>query len=130
MDQTTQCMEESSMEEKKEANQSSNLDNDFQKTSVGDHGRSGLSSQEAEHLYEEVGFNELEHIEISAIRLFFMQFTGLMPNILEVAAILSLGVEDFVDFAIIFVILLSNASLGFHEEIKAKNSLVIKYYTF
>ena len=38
---------------------------DFQRTFVGDHGRAGLSSAEAEKLYDEVGYNELKHVEIS-----------------------------------------------------------------
>lgn len=101
-----------------------NVADDFQHTSIGDHGRLGLSTSEAEVLYKEIGFNELEHVEISAFRLFFLQFTGMMPYILEIACVLALGVQDYIDFAIIFLILLSNALLGYFEEVKAKNSLV------
>ena len=104
--------------------QENNNEDDIQHTSVGDHGRQGLSSEEAEKLYQEVGFNELEHIEISPIKLFFLQFTGLMPYILEIACVLALAVEDYIDFAIIFIILLSNGTLGYTEEMKAKKSLV------
>jgi magnesium-transporting ATPase (P-type) len=48
-----------------------------------------------------------------------------MPYMLELACILALAVQDYVDFAIIAAIVLSNGFLGFHEELKAKASLVI-----
>jgi magnesium-transporting ATPase (P-type) len=100
---------------------------DSQETSVGDHGRRGLSTEEAEILYQEDGYNQLEHVEISPIKLFFLQFTGLMPYILEIACILALAIEDYIDFVIVFIILLSNGILGYSEEIKARNSLVSSF---
>lgn len=47
-----------------------------------------------------------------------------MPFMLEIACILALAVQSYPDFAIIGGILLSNGCLGFHEELKAKRSLV------
>jgi H+-transporting ATPase len=44
-----------------------------------------------------------------------------MPT--EVAMIVALAVQEYIDFAIIFIILMVNACLGFHEEQKAKKSL-------
>lgn len=44
----------------------------------------------------------------------------MMPYTLEVACILALAVEDWIDFAIIAALLLCNGFLGFHEELKAK----------
>lgn len=85
--------------------------------------RKGLTSEEADARIEKYGFNELPVVEISLFRLFFLQFTGLMPYMLEVACILALGVQDYIDFVIIFVIILSNGILGFTEEMKAKKSL-------
>ncbi len=84
----------------------------------------GLTTQEAQQLYETVGFNELPHVEISLYWMFFAQFTGVMPYMLEIACVLALTVQSFVDFGIIAAILLSNAILGFSEELKAKASLV------
>ncbi len=84
----------------------------------------GLTTADAEKLYAEVGFNELPHIDVSLYWLFFAQFTGVMPYMLEIACILALAVESFVDFAIIAGILISNGFLGFTEELKAKHSLV------
>lgn len=85
--------------------------------------RAGLTTEQAEGLYETVGFNELPVVEVSLVYLFFVQFTGLMPYMLEVACILSLATEDWLDFAIIFLIVLCNGLLGFTEELKAAASL-------
>lgn len=85
--------------------------------------RAGLTTAEAEALYETVGYNELPHVEVSLYYLFFVQFTGLMPYVMEVCCILALAVQDWPDFAIVAAIVITNASLGFHEEMKAKASL-------
>jgi magnesium-transporting ATPase (P-type) len=90
--------------------------------------RSGLTTAEAEELYESVGFNELPYVEVSLLWIFFTQFTGLMPYMLELACILALAVQDYIDFAIIAAIVLCNGYLGFHEELKAKASLVNCYW--
>jgi magnesium-transporting ATPase (P-type) len=42
---------------------------------------------------------------------------------LELAAVIAIAVEDYIDFAIIMAILIVNGYLGFHEELKAKASL-------
>ena len=83
----------------------------------------GLTSAAAEELLEKYGFNELAVVEIPLLTLFFMQFTGTMPYMLWIACILSLVVQDYIDFAIIMTMLLCNGCLGFHEELKAKASL-------
>ena len=46
-----------------------------------------------------------------------------MPYMLELAAIIAIAVEDYIDFAIIMAILIVNGYLGFHEELKSKASL-------
>lgn len=38
----------------------------------------------------------------------------------EIAAVLALAIEDWIDFAIIALILITNGVLGFTEELKAK----------
>jgi H+-transporting ATPase len=55
--------------------------------------------------------------------LFLHQFTGFLPFLIELAAIVALAVQDYIDFAIIAVILLVNGLLGFKEEYHAKKSL-------
>jgi magnesium-transporting ATPase (P-type) len=88
------------------------------------HERQGLTTAEAEHLYETVGFNELPYVEVSLFWMFFAQFTGVMPFMLELACVLALAVQSWIDFAIIAAILICNGVLGFMEELKAKQSLV------
>lgn len=48
-----------------------------------------------------------------------------MPYMLELAAIISLAVEDYADFGIIAAMLICNGVLGFEEQRKAAESLVI-----
>ena len=83
----------------------------------------GLTTSQVEELYEKWGYNELPTVEVPLWYVFLMQFTGTMPYMLELACILSLAVSDWVDFAIIFTMILCNGYLGFHEELKAKSSL-------
>ena len=45
------------------------------------------------------------------------------PLLIEIAALISLGVGDYQDFGIIVGMLLVNAMLGFREEYHAKKSL-------
>merc|ERR1719223_1554811 len=47
----------------------------------------------------------------------------MMPFMLEIAAVLSAVIEDWPDFAVITLMLVVNALIGFHEEHKAKQSL-------
>jgi len=89
--------------------------------------RQGLTSTQVEHLISQWGYNELPEIEISLLYMLFLQFTGTMPYMLELAAIIALAVLDFVDFAIILAMLLANGFLGFHEQMKAAESLVIVF---
>ena len=49
--------------------------------------------------------------------------TQLQPILIEVAALISLGLGDYPDFGIICGLLLANACLGFREEYHAKKSL-------
>jgi H+-transporting ATPase len=85
--------------------------------------RAGLSSEQVEELYKVHGFNELPVVDIPLWYIFIIQFTGTMPYMLELACVLAMAVEDYVDFAIIFAMVICNGYLGFHEELKAKASL-------
>lgn len=97
-------------------------------TPVNPEERAGLTSEQAEELYKQWGYNELPEIKVSLWWLLFVQFTGTMPYMLEIACIIALAVEDFVDFAIILCMLLANGFLGFHEQLKAAESLVSNSY--
>ncbi|CAB9514650.1 Plasma membrane ATPase 2 (Fragment) [Seminavis robusta] len=83
----------------------------------------GLTSEQVEAALEKWGPNDIPVPESPLYMLFLRQFTGFLPLLIEIAAIVSLAAQDFVDFAIILGILLINAILGFREEYHAKKSL-------
>ncbi len=56
--------------------------------------------------------------------LFFLQFTGTMPYMLELACIVAIACQDYPDFGIILGMLIANGVLGFTEQLKAAESLV------
>lgn len=83
----------------------------------------GLSASEVESLREKWGWNEIPVPTTPLYIIFLKQFTGFLSVIIMFAAIVSLAVEDWVDFGVIVLMLLVNATLGFHEEYKCKKSL-------
>ncbi len=86
--------------------------------------RQGLTTEEVEELYQKWGYNELPEIKVSLWWLLFIQFTGTMPYMLELACIIAVAVGDYPDFGIILGMLFANGFLGFHEQLKAAESLV------
>lgn len=83
----------------------------------------GLTSDEAAARLGQFGRNEIpEHVEPWYVML-GKQFVGMMPFMLIVAAALSAITEDWADFAVIALMLVVNAFIGFHEEFKARQSL-------
>eukprot|EP00439_Symbiodinium_sp_Y106_P019682 s600_g2.t1 len=83
----------------------------------------GLTSDEAAARLSQFGRNEIpEHVEPWYVML-GKQFVGMMPFMLIVAAALSAITEDWADFAVITLMLVVNACIGFHEEFKARQSL-------
>ena len=91
---------------------------------VSDEERIGLTSERAEELVKEHGYNELPVIEISLLYMLFLQFTGTMPYMLELACVVALACYDNADFGIILAMLCANGFLGFYEQLKAAESLV------
>jgi H+-transporting ATPase len=83
----------------------------------------GLTTSQVEKALEKYGLNEIPAPVTPLYMLFLYQFSGFLPFLIEVAAIVSLGVQDYVDFGIITAILVINACLGFREEYHAKKSL-------
>eukprot|EP00934_Nitzschia_sp_Nitz4_P000544 Nitzschia sp. Nitz4//scaffold74_size92883//75836//78832//NITZ4_004832-RA/size92883-augustus-gene-0.8-mRNA-1//1//CDS//3329557622//544//frame0 len=83
----------------------------------------GLTEGEAQLALSKYGPNEIPVPQTPLYKLFLHQFTGFLPVLIELAGLISLAVEDFVDFGIIFGILLVNGLLGFREEYHAKKSL-------
>lgn len=93
-------------------------------TEITDEEKLGLTTEQADALVEKWGYNELPEITISVWWVLFLQFTGTMPYMLELGALIALIVGDYPDFGIILVMLVCNGVLGFHEQMKAAESLV------
>ncbi len=83
----------------------------------------GLSQAEAQKRLTQYGPNEIEEKKTNPILKFLSYFWGPIPWMIEVAVILSGVVRHWPDFFIIFVLLLSNAVVGFWEERQAGNAI-------
>jgi len=84
---------------------------------------SGLTDEQVKQSLATFGKNEIVTPETPLWKLFLKQFIGFLPLLIELAAIVSIAVQDYTDFGIILAMLFINACLGFHEEYKAKKSL-------
>jgi len=84
----------------------------------------GLTEGEVKNRLEKYGYNELKKEEkISPITLFFNQFKNILIIILLIAIVLSALVGEVVDAAIIGVIVVFCAVLGFVQEYRAGRAL-------
>lgn len=83
----------------------------------------GLSSQEAGELIEKFGRNEIPPQMTPWWKTLLHQFTGPLPFMIELAAIVAASIEDWADFGIILAILFVNGALGFFEERKAAEAV-------
>lgn len=83
----------------------------------------GLSSGEAQSRLARFGPNALEEKKVHPILKFLSYFWGPIPWMIEIAAVLSAIVRHWDDLAIILVLLLFNALVGFWQEYKAANAL-------
>ncbi|MEM7436462.1 MAG: plasma-membrane proton-efflux P-type ATPase [Myxococcota bacterium] len=83
----------------------------------------GLSALEVDKRANEYGPNALAEESRSLLKTVGAFFWGPIPWMIEAAAIMSLVLEDWGDFAIIMVLLVFNAALGFWEQHQASNAL-------
>lgn len=83
----------------------------------------GLDSAEASRRLAQYGLNALEEKKRSLWQELGSYFWGPIPWMIEIAAILSIVVGHWADFAIITVLLVFNAVIGFWEEHKASSAL-------
>ena len=84
----------------------------------------GLAPEEAQSRLGQYGPNELRQEEkASPLALFFNQFKNILIVILLIATLLSALVGEYVDAAIIFVIIVFCAGLGFIQEYRAERAL-------
>jgi H+-transporting ATPase len=86
-------------------------------------GRDGLTGEEAGARLAETGPNVLEEKKVSPLLQFLGFFWGPIPWMIEVAAVLSLIVRHWTDLAIILVLLVFNAVVGFRQEARAADAL-------
>ncbi|MFW6103290.1 MAG: cation-translocating P-type ATPase, partial [Chloroflexota bacterium] len=86
--------------------------------------RSGLTAEEAAQRLEKHGLNKLEaQKKPSPILLFLRQFLSPLIYVLLVAAVLSLFLSEYLDFAVIMGVLLLNALIGFIQEHQAARAM-------
>ncbi|MCG6963968.1 MAG: plasma-membrane proton-efflux P-type ATPase [Acidobacteria bacterium] len=83
----------------------------------------GLSASEADRRLQQYGPNVLAEKKVSPILQFLSYFWGPIPWMIEVAAILSAIVRHWPELAIILVLLLFNAVVGFWQEHQAANAV-------
>ncbi len=83
----------------------------------------GLSQAEAQKRLTQYGPNEIEEKKVNPFLKFLTYFWGPIAWMIEAAAILSAIVKRWEDFAIILVLLVGNAVVGFWEEYQAGNAI-------
>ena len=86
-------------------------------------GGKGLTSAQAADQLAKWGRNEIPEEKEPLWRMFVMQFVGTMPAMIEIAMGLSALLGSWLDFWIIFALLMTNATLGFVEEVNAQASI-------
>jgi len=83
----------------------------------------GLSDAEVRDRREKYGYNELTEEKTNPLLKFLSYFWGPIPWMIEAAVILSAIVHHWADFAVISVLLIMNAVVGFWEEFQAGNAI-------
>jgi len=86
--------------------------------------KNGLTNIEATQRLSQYGTNELQEMgKKSMLSIFLSQIKETMMIILFIAALVSLLLHEYIDAAVIFIIVLLNAFIGFWQEYKAENAL-------
>ena len=83
----------------------------------------GISQAEAQKRLTQYGPNEIEEKKTNPFLKFLSYFWGPIPWMIEVAVILSAVARHWPDFAIILLLLVANAVVGFWEEHQAGNAI-------
>jgi H+-transporting ATPase len=83
----------------------------------------GLSQAEAQKRLTQYGPNEIEEKKTNPFLKFLTYFWGPIPWMIEIAVILSALAQHWPDFAIILLLLVANAVVGFWEEHQAGNAI-------
>ncbi|MFZ2074135.1 MAG: plasma-membrane proton-efflux P-type ATPase [Methanoregula sp.] len=83
----------------------------------------GLTSDKVTEIRQEFGFNDLPEEKKHPLLKFLSYFWGPIPWMIEAAAILSAAISNWEDFAVILLLLITNAVVGFLQERKAENAI-------
>ncbi|GAB6283853.1 MAG: hypothetical protein STSR0009_00520 [Methanoregula sp.] len=83
----------------------------------------GLTQVEAATLRGQYGFNDIPEEKKHPLAKFLSYFWGPIPWMIEIAAVLSAVISHWDDFAIILLLLMTNAVVGFFQERKAENAI-------
>jgi H+-transporting ATPase len=83
----------------------------------------GLSAAEVARRLEEFGYNEIPEHRQNPVLKFLSYFWGPIPWMIEAAVVLSTIVGHWAELAIIAVLLVVNAVIGFWEEYQAGNTI-------
>jgi len=81
--------------------------------------RVGLTESEVTNRRRKYGLNQMKEEKENLILKFFGFFVGPIQFVMEAAAVLAAGLEDWVDFGVICALLLLNAAVGFIQEFQA-----------
>ncbi|KAJ5223743.1 plasma membrane ATPase 2 [Penicillium chermesinum] len=79
----------------------------------------GLPSSEVPHRRQRAGWNELVSEKENPIAKVLSYFQGPILYVMELAALLAAGLDDWVDFGVILGILCLNAAVGWYQEKQA-----------
>ncbi|KAK7204483.1 hypothetical protein BZA70DRAFT_193760 [Myxozyma melibiosi] len=79
----------------------------------------GLTTEEVNLRRKKFGFNQMTEAKESMALKFCMYFVGPIQFVMEAAAALAAGLQDWVDFGVISALLLLNACVGFVQEYQA-----------
>ncbi|KAF2710924.1 H ATPase [Pleomassaria siparia CBS 279.74] len=83
--------------------------------------RHGLTSAEVLNRRKKFGLNQMKEEKENLILKFLGYFIGPIQFVMEAAAVLAAGLQDWVDFGVICALLLLNACVGFVQEFQAGN---------
>lgn len=81
--------------------------------------RVGLTSREVDARRKKYGLNQMKEEKENLVLKFLGYFVGPIQFVMEAAAVLAAGLQDWVDFGVICALLLLNASVGFIQEFQA-----------
>ncbi|MDO8669374.1 MAG: HAD-IC family P-type ATPase [Candidatus Buchananbacteria bacterium] len=89
----------------------------------------GLSSKKAKELLLKYGHNILSKSELQWWKILARQFKSAFIYLLIIASVISIGLREFIEGAMIIIFLLINAGLGFFQEYRSEKTVkLLKKY--